>query len=284
MRINLAEIMRDIPPDIQQHLTRVSKLTGTSPVTLAKIANMESAGDPTAKNRSSSARGLFQITDPSYKLGVAEAKRQGIPMVFNNKNDPGQNATIAGLLLKSQSDAFASKRGRPPTGGELAANHFLGEGDFNKVYDNPNRFAADMAPIAAKANPTLFYRNNTPLTGGEFQSNFNTRYAKAPSSIGKPQPINVPWNFETNNTFGNRSDRNNYNITFNDRSVAAPKPFSSVAKLSAPPPQESYRAPSYESSRIPMSESKFQPAPSEYREGSARQQFNKGNNTYGNTW
>lgn len=105
-------------------------------------------------------KGIFQITDPTYKLlrdKYPEAKAL-------KRQNPIHNAKLAILLAKDDGETFKKSFGRYPTQKEAYAIHFLGMGDYLKIFKakDKNLPAKQLAPAAAKSNPTIFRDNATP--------------------------------------------------------------------------------------------------------------------------
>src|SRR5919112_6612784 len=124
--------------------------TGTGFNYLLATAQKESALDPSARARSSSASGLFQFIEQTWlglvksdgaKLGLGQyanaittkadgtyvvndpAARQAI---LNLREDPKVSSVLAGSFTQRNRDVLASDLGREPSGGDLYVAHFLG--------------------------------------------------------------------------------------------------------------------------------------------------------------
>jgi hypothetical protein len=89
------------------------------------IANIESGGDPSAKNKNSGASGLYQIM-PKYfdDYGVTNLT------VW----DPYENAKAAGKKLKEKIRSLSYITGRRPTNAEIYMAHNQGTRGFEIIY------------------------------------------------------------------------------------------------------------------------------------------------------
>lgn len=159
--------------------------TGTGFDYLLATAQRESALDPAAKARSSSASGLFQFIEQTWlglvksdgaKLGLGQhanaiqtrsdgthvvsdpAARQAI---LNLREDPKVASVLAGTLTQKNRDSLASDLGREPSAGDLYVAHFLGARGAAQLIQaarqSPSRPAAADFPDAAAANRSIFY-------------------------------------------------------------------------------------------------------------------------------
>lgn len=158
--------------------------TGTDFNYLMRTAERESALDPNAKARTSSATGLFQFIEQTW-LGVVKATgakhglaaeadaisdkggRLVVPdpamreRILQMRNDPKVSAVMAGELTQKNFSNLSSALGRPPTSGELYAAHFLGASGAAslsaKAQSNPTAKAAELFPDEASANRRIFH-------------------------------------------------------------------------------------------------------------------------------
>ena len=170
--------------------------TGTGFDYLLATAQRESALDPAAKAKTSSATGLFQFIEQTWlgllkqegsKLGLDEqakaiatgsdgrhtvadpATRQAI---LELRQDPEIASVMAGALTQRNRSVLASELGREPARGDLYVAHVLGARgatDLIKMADAaPERAAASAFPEAAAANRGIFYeRGGRARTAGE---------------------------------------------------------------------------------------------------------------------
>lgn len=140
---------------------------------LRRIRGGESGGNPNAKNPNSSASGLYQITDGTFRRLAA---KRGIS--FAQKNNPQVQELLAGDLLVENRRLLAKALGRTPDGNELILAHFSGAGNANRIINNPDRPAylvVKRPPIGKRskktdpvlANMNVFFEGKRPRTGAE---------------------------------------------------------------------------------------------------------------------
>lgn len=162
--------------------------TGVSFNYLVKTAQRESALDPEAKARTSSATGLFQFIDQTWlgmvrsegaKHGLDDAAqaivqgndgRLSVPdaamrdRIMSLRKDPEIASTMAGAFTQRNAEQLRSSLGREPTGGELYIAHVLGSRGANELISSaqaaPQRAAAKDFPEAAAANRNIFFHKD----------------------------------------------------------------------------------------------------------------------------
>ena len=141
---------------IPELIRSAAKARGVDPELALRIAERESSLDPTAKNKRSSAYGLFQVTDDTWKqYGGDPAKRR----------DLQENVRVGLDVISSNRDTFIKQFGREPNSGELYTMHFLGRTGGPKLLraDPAAPISSVVSPRVLKANPDI--RNKTV---GEF--------------------------------------------------------------------------------------------------------------------
>jgi hypothetical protein len=159
--------------------------TGTGFDYLLATAQKESALDPAARARGSSASGLFQFIEQTWlgliksdgaKLGLGQyanaitAKADGTYVVndpaarqaiLNLREDPKVASAMAGTFTQRNRDMLASDLGHEPSAGDLYVAHFLGSRGaaqlIQAAQQSPSRPAATDFPDAAVANRSIFY-------------------------------------------------------------------------------------------------------------------------------
>jgi len=115
---------------------------------LARIAHSESGGKTDAKNPHSTAKGLFQFTDKTWKgMGGKEGEQ------FN----PERNADLGAAYLRQNAEGLKKSLGRDPTYGEVYGAHHFGlagiKNILNKKHDMPIDRVVSRQVIAS--NPHL---------------------------------------------------------------------------------------------------------------------------------
>jgi len=172
------------PAPVVEAIRTGSQRTGADFGYLLTTAQRESALDPDARARSSSASGLFQFIEQTW-LGVVKgtgaqhglgpyadqiserggrydvADPQARAQILALRNDPKVSAVMAGELTRRNSAALAGALGRAPSDGELYAAHFMGPRGaadlIRTAQTNPRARAADLFPDQAAANRAIFF-------------------------------------------------------------------------------------------------------------------------------
>lgn len=178
---------------------------------LLRQARIESGFNPNAKARTSSATGLFQFTEQTWLatvkkhgaeqgLGWAAAAIQRGPngryhiadpnlrqAILNLRKDPQSSASMAGAFAADNRTYLERHLGRPVESVDLYLAHFLGAGGASKFLSaqdtNPSTAAAAIVPAAARANRSIFYKNDgTPRTLAEVRDHFAAKLGVSPTT------------------------------------------------------------------------------------------------------
>lgn len=153
---------------------------------LGKIAMVESGGNPNLGSRSSSALGMFQWLDASWRQAshalfgyVVEPARRTDPAISGHVTAfalAQAKAKVGGLITQAKID---------PTVG-LYMTHFLGQGGasqfFSAYQQNPGAIGATLFSKAAGANRPVFYNGGQARSLSEIVNFF----AKKLGSAGVP--------------------------------------------------------------------------------------------------
>ena len=118
------------------------------PQLLSTIAGLESGGKETAANPRSSAKGLFQFTDATWKgMGGKEGEQF----------DPEKNAELGALFTRQNAEGLKKSLGRNPTYSEVYAAHHFGLKGAKDLMNADPKTPIEMAvsPSVLKANPYL---------------------------------------------------------------------------------------------------------------------------------
>lgn len=125
---------------------------------LQATALIESGGRADAKAGTSSAGGLFQFTDGTWKQMV---KEMGKDYKVEDKFDPKKASEVMAYFTQKQKGQLEKGIGRDASNTDLYMAHFLGAGGATKFLKgmsaNPNQSAAALDPAAAKANKNIYY-------------------------------------------------------------------------------------------------------------------------------
>lgn len=113
-------------PEIAALLDRTAAEYGLDPKAFARIAHIESGGDPRAVT--GSYQGLFQ-------LGPSEWSRYG---GGGNVFDAQSNARAAAAKMRDESNTFTTRYGRAPSADELYMVHQQGAGGYAAHSANPD--------------------------------------------------------------------------------------------------------------------------------------------------
>jgi hypothetical protein len=121
---------------------------GVDPELALKIARAESALSTSAKAKTSTAGGLFQVTDSTWK------QYGGKP---GKKFDPDENIRVGLDIIASNQNQLKSALGRDPSASEVYAAHYFGpSGAKSFLSADPNApMESVLGKAAIKANPNL---------------------------------------------------------------------------------------------------------------------------------
>jgi hypothetical protein len=146
---------------------------GLPPGYLAKTAQVESGGNPNARNPNSSATGLFQFV-----------KSTGQQYGLTNPLDPVASTDAAARLAADNKRALMQALGREPTAGELYLAHQQGANGAVKLLANAD------APAEAVVGPEAFRLNGGQpgMTAGQFASKWTS---KIDGQGGRPAPVQM---------------------------------------------------------------------------------------------
>lgn len=162
---------QQIPPQSQNN-------GGVSPELINKISQIESGGNPNARAQGSTASGILQFTNPTWKDGVEKYGAQA-GVTLRDKNNPEAQRKIAAYMLKDNAKELTNVLGRSPHPTEIYLTHFLGlNGTKALLSAHPNQFAAQVLPKAAKANRSVFFQNGKPITVAQLYQNFSKKVGK----------------------------------------------------------------------------------------------------------
>ena len=178
----------DVTSSVPNVIRQACRRTGMGFDYLLKPATRESALDPQAKARTSSAAGLFQFVENTwlgmiktsgakhgygdlaakieklpnggYRVPDAAARKEIMALRYN----ASASALMAGEFTAQNADALRAGLKRAPNDGELYIAHFMGaDGAIDLIRlagVSPNASAASRFPKAANANRSIFYTDN----------------------------------------------------------------------------------------------------------------------------
>jgi hypothetical protein len=204
---------------VTQAIAKASHRTGVDFNYLMGQAQVESAMNPTARARTSSATGLYQFIDQSWLAIVNEhGAKHGMDwasdaiergpggryvvsdptlrqQILDLRNNP-EAASVMAAELATDNRAYLEERiGRRAEPVDLYLAHFLGAGGAAKfltsMAQNPDAPAANLFPSAARANASVFYdRQGDPRSLADVRSNFERKLSGGGASpSGQPDTI-----------------------------------------------------------------------------------------------
>lgn len=160
-------------------LQEVARMVGVDPKLLATMCAVESDFKISAKAGTSSAGGLFQFINSTWKAMLEKyGSKYGIAP-NTSKNDPRANALLGAEYIRENYEYLAKSIGRKPNANDLYMAHFLGPGGAKQVLTGqPDAIAASLNPKAAAANKSVFYHNKgngAPRTVRELMAEIDRR-------------------------------------------------------------------------------------------------------------
>jgi hypothetical protein len=169
---------------VQSAIARAAAATGVDFNYLLAQAKLESGLDPSARARTSSARGLYQFTGSTwlrtldrhgaelgYDTGGATHDPAARAHLLSLRGDPQLSALMAGELANDNRGYLYGVLGRDPDNAELYLAHFLGPdaaGRFlSALASDPGQSAAALLPRAAAANRVIFFAGSSARSVGQ---------------------------------------------------------------------------------------------------------------------
>jgi soluble lytic murein transglycosylase-like protein len=162
-----------LPANVDTIITEAASRYGIDPEALKRIAELESGGNPNAKNPNSSAGGLFQFIDST-------AAAYGL----QNRFDPVQSADAAARLARDNSRYLSERLGRAPTAAELYLAHQQGPAGAARLLSNPSARASDI--VGAQA--VTLNGGSADMSAGDFSRLW---LQKAGQTAGSIDPASV---------------------------------------------------------------------------------------------
>lgn len=169
-------------------LDNAASKTGVDPNTLKTFAAVESGLNPQAKAKGTSAEGLMQFLDTTWKETTSKyGSKYGI-----NSDTPKTDANASSLMgaeyIKSNMKTLQSVKPNP-TATDAYLAHFLGAGGAKKILKSePSKDAAEVVPSAASSNKNMFYDGKDPKSVSELYQTIDNKMNKAATSFGITPP------------------------------------------------------------------------------------------------
>jgi len=165
-------------------ISSAANLVGAAVDDLKVIAQIESSLNPSAKAKTSSAKGLFQFTDTGFKDAVSRfGKKHGI--TSKDRNDTEKNAILAAEVTEANRQSLKSALGREPETRDIYLAHFAGLSGAKKAlkaFDaNPN------APVSAGFSSKAIKANKSLLKGtlADVMKRLDAKVEKAKKAVSK---------------------------------------------------------------------------------------------------
>ena len=126
--------------------------------TMLTTAKLESGFRSKARNHKSTAGGLFQFTNRTWRAMLKKHGKQYGYGPRTSKFNPTANALMAAHYQQENQEALTEVLGRSPTPGELYMAHLLGQGGATKILRSKSSAKASrLLPDAARGNRKYFY-------------------------------------------------------------------------------------------------------------------------------
>ncbi len=153
---------------VKDTILTAAALIGVNPQTLANFAKVESGFNTRIKAKTSSATGLFQFINSTWRGMMDQyGSKLGIPRDAK-PTDPVASSLLAAQFIKMNADHLRNKLGREPSVTDSYIAHFLGPAGASKFLTaSPTAIAAEVMPSAANANRSIFYGPSGPRTVAE---------------------------------------------------------------------------------------------------------------------
>lgn len=170
-----------LPTNAKQIALR-AKQEGIDPSVALTISHIETGGQfsHTAKNPTSSAYGLFQVLDDSWKnLGGKD------------RNNVDEQIRIGLKHIKQANSYIRKNLGREPVAHEQYLGHLLGPGGAVKVLEaDPNRPLIDVVRSYDKKNANAIVKNNgmAGMTVGQAINKWRNKWNQLSSRYGEASP------------------------------------------------------------------------------------------------
>ena len=164
-------------PSVEEKIKAAAAAKGIPPELALRMASAESAYVPSAKNPRSTAGGVFQIIDETWKgYGGAPGKRY----------DVDENIRVGMNIIADNQVRMGKLLNRPPTYGEVYAAHFFGPSTAKSVINASPNTPTDklFSAKVLKDNPNLQNK-----TASQVMAMLDKKMGSAPVAVAaKPAP------------------------------------------------------------------------------------------------
>ncbi|WP_375673142.1 transglycosylase SLT domain-containing protein [Bartonella sp. TS82HLJMH] len=160
--------MINFHPNVKRAISQAAQKYGLPESFLERVAMIESNGNPNARNKNSSAGGLYQFLDSTAKH-----------YQLNNKFDPFQATDAMARLTKDNTRYLATALGREPSEAELYLAHQQGPAGAVKLIKNPHIPASQLLGRQA----VTLNGGNMEATAGDFMNHIYGLYNKTGDAL-----------------------------------------------------------------------------------------------------
>ncbi|WP_273758885.1 transglycosylase SLT domain-containing protein [Bartonella sp. AU55XJBT] len=160
--------MINFHPNVKRAISQAAQKYGLPESFLERVAMIESNGNPNAKNKNSSAGGLYQFLDSTAKH-----------YQLNNKFDPFQATDAMARLTKDNTRYLSTALGREPSEAELYLAHQQGPAGAVKLIKNPHIPASQLLGSQA----VTLNGGNMEATAGDFMNHIYGLYNKTGDAL-----------------------------------------------------------------------------------------------------
>ena len=217
--------------NIKDIITNAAKKVGLDPKTLLAFAAVESDMNPNAKAKTSSAAGLFQFINSTWKEVLGKfGKKHGLP-ANASPLDPEASSLMAAEYLKQNAKGLSSVKSNT-NATDLYLTHFLGLGGARKFLRiSPEGKPAEQMQSAAQANRNIFFdKSGQAKTSRMVYSSLSEKIQKKAALYGVDLPPS---------TLGGAKAANDDFVSNVEAAPTAPKfgttgPSSSVPETATP--------------------------------------------------
>ena len=174
---------------VEQAIKQAAKMVGVNEQTMMDFAKIESSLNPNAKAKTTSASGLFQITDKTWaELVKKHGSKYGIP-ADADKNNPFYNSVLAAEYAKENLPRLRGwKEAKIEESTALYLAHHFGVFGANLIFDKINK--KPDTPMEETVSPATFKANFNELnnqTAGSYVQAVENKFAKLSGKTFKPK-------------------------------------------------------------------------------------------------
>lgn len=151
---------KKVPENVNDAIKKASDKVGIDYGYMMAMGEQESGFRPGAKAPTSTASGLYQFTDGTWKMMVNKYPEYGYGI--GDKADPEAQATMAALYAKENKTGIEQATGRTATNTDMYLGHFLGPSGAKRFLKADGDAPATSAVSAdsAAANKSIFYNKD----------------------------------------------------------------------------------------------------------------------------